>query len=449
MRKNERVTHAATGGEDRASGLDLYFALLAGDRVWFEGPTRPAPRDRIAASSAVGGAIGVFAVTWVALLNRPDFWQRNGLADRERFALVMALGASVALALLSVRYVRILLGRRVRPARFWPSVAARGCGILLIAVGFTVSVGHGQVLGSFLLGGMLGADSILTLWALGVTPKVGQWIWQFVSSPLHFGALGAMLATAIVADGASTRTQFGLYAALWTALGGVLVVIHVLDALGGHIDWEIATRETEVRRRERDHRAHWLHDDVLSEVQLASLRISSGRSSPEQVSAELLELDHRLRLRQLDEMMRGGTPPIYEVVQPHLRRAQNLGVRLDRVPQHDVTRLELHENDARMMERVLSILFSNAMNAGATRLSIDMELVDANRIIEVSVTDDAGGFELDDVPDGRGLRRLMNDLGTGNLARQAAPGGSTLTARIVLTTDRRRRRRTQKEASHA
>ena len=47
--------------------------------------------------------------------------------------------------------------------------------------------------------------------------------------------------------------------------------------------------------------------------------------------------------------------------------------------------------------------------------------------------DDAGGFDLDDVPPGHGLALLCRELGDGGLERSAAPGGSTVVARIPIS----------------
>src|SRR5690606_17027156 len=132
-------------------------------------------------------------------------------------------------------------------------------------------------------------------------------------------------------------------------------------------------------------------------------------ASPEQVQRELLDLDHRLRLRQLDEMIRDGTPPVYEVLQPHLRRLQSLGVELGTVPTHEVTGITLNEPEANLLNRVLSLLTSNAVNAGASTVSVGIWAPAG--ALEIDVTDDAGGFDLDNVPRGRGLHRLMTDLG--------------------------------------
>src|SRR5690606_38528077 len=128
-----------------------------------------------------------------------------------------------------------------------------------------------------------------------------------------------------------------------SAVAASLVVFTLLQSLALHFEDEYEAHRIDVAARERSHRAHWLHDDVLSEVRLASLRITNGSASPEQVQRELLDLDHRLRLRQLDEMIRDGTPPVYEVLQPHLRRLQSLGVELGSVPTHEVTGITQNE----------------------------------------------------------------------------------------------------------
>ena len=220
--------------------------------------------------------------------------------------------------------------------------------------------------------------------------------------------------------------MIGLYLAMWTGLivaGITVVIIHRLSLA---IDERVAEERDDARAGERSRRAHWLHDDVLSEVHLASLRISSGTATPEQINAELLDLDHRLRLRQLEDMMSGDTLRIYEILQPHLRRAQNLGVRLDHVPHHEVTRLEVDETCGRLLNRAMSLLTSNAINAGATRLSIELLAIDGGSRLVLRVTDDAGGFDLASIPEGRGLSSLIDELGPGAVQRFDTPDGSMM-----------------------
>jgi len=127
-------------------------------------------------------------------------------------------------------------------------------------------------------------------------------------------------------------------------------------------------------------------------------------------------------------MIRDGHPPIYEVLQPHLRRAQNLGLRLVAVPTHEVTGVAIGEDEAHLLNRALSVLMANAVNAGATELGVGLQLPpDA---IDVSITDDAGGFDLATTPAGRGLHHLVDALGPGSLTRVDVPGGSRVTARV-------------------
>ena len=131
-------------------------------------------------------------------------------------------------------------------------------------------------------------------------------------------------------------------------------------------------------------------------------------------------------------MMSAGTPSVYEILQPRLRRAQNLGIRLDRVPTREVTRLEVDEQSGQLLNRAVSLLTSNAINAGATRLAINVQVIDGGTRLQLSVTDDAGGFDLAAVPDGRGLSTLIAQLGAAAVQRHDAPGGSMMVVCVPL-----------------
>ena len=131
-------------------------------------------------------------------------------------------------------------------------------------------------------------------------------------------------------------------------------------------------------------------------------------------------------------MMSAGTPRIYEILQPHLRRAQNLGIQLDRVPTHEVTRLEVDEHSGQLLNRAVSLLTSNAINAGATRPAINVQVIDGGTRLQLSVTDDAGGFDLAAVPDGRWLSTLVDELGVGAVHRFDTPGGSMMVVCVPL-----------------
>ncbi|MGA1076615.1 MAG: ATP-binding protein, partial [Ilumatobacteraceae bacterium] len=187
----------------------------------------------------------------------------------------------------------------------------------------------------------------------------------------------------------------------------------------------------DLRTKEREMRVHWMHDDVLTEVKLAKLRVESS-SDASAALREFDELDHRLRLRQLDESLRGGDVPLYEILQPHLRRVQSAGVRIERVPSLDQSSMRVDEETGRTIHRAVGNLVSNAITAGATTLSVSLlEHLDPHRV-EISVTDDAGGFSLDDVEPGRGLWLLRRDLGDDAVEVVPVPDGSIVSVHVRL-----------------
>jgi len=409
-----------------APAFDLWLALAAGHRVWSEGQTNPGPRERVAATVAAVAAVSSGAVGLAGAVLRVRQSPDHTTFDQVLIGTAVAIG--VLVATITVHYVRIAIGRPGRGAQFWPSLIARCVTFVLLvsAVAGSLSFGHGTV--GAVLGILCGADVSLTLWTLGVEANPWQRAREAFFSPVHVGALLALLLAVTTDFGSDHIVLIGLYVAVWCATITALATIHLLDVLAEHFERVFDAYRRDVVERERAHRAHWLHDDVLSEVRLASLRITSGAASAEQIQAELLDLDHRLRLRQLDEMIRDGRPAIYEILQPHLRRAQNLGVRLDVVPTHEVTGVTVSEQDAQLLNRTLSLLMSNAINAGACRLGIEVAVDDEG--IEVAVTDDAGGFDFDALPEGRGLHRLMRQLGPGSVRRLDTTDGSRMVARI-------------------
>ena len=129
--------------------------------------------------------------------------------------------------------------------------------------------------------------------------------------------------------------------------------------------------------------------------------------------------------------MRGGEPHVYEILQPHLRRIQSLGIQLYRVPPLELTNRRVDQQTAQLFHRAVSVLTSNAINAEATRLAIDLFEIDDGDIT-LTVTDDAGGFELDDVPAGRGLSNLIADLGPDRVLRRDTQSGSAVTVILPL-----------------
>lgn len=408
---------------DEPSRLDLWLALLAGDRVWGDGDEDPSTREQAVCAFMLVTLLATLLVQWVALATRST-------GDLERLSALVA-GSLVAACLLAIRPVRLLLGRQTRPPGFVFSLVWRGLAYLTLIATTVAVIGRFRFLAAIPLGLLGGSDALLTLWAIGVEPAPRQWARRFLFSTVHFGVLGAMLAALFFdAQPETLSTMLGIYIAMW--LGVIVAGIAVLgmNKLSVLVDADRRRKEEQVRERERLMRAHWLHDDVLSEVHLSTLRLKSV-GDLDAARAELEELDHRLRLRQLDEVMRGGEPHIYEILQPHLRRIQSLGIQLYRVPPLELTNRRTDSESAQLFHRAVSVLTSNAINADASRMAIDLFEVDGGRI-SLTVTDDAGGFELDAVPAGRGLSTLIADLGTDHVRRRDTQNGSAVTVTLPL-----------------
>jgi len=50
--------------------FDLWIALLAGERVWHDGPIQPGPRERISAGFALIGAACTVTAIWATVSAR-------------------------------------------------------------------------------------------------------------------------------------------------------------------------------------------------------------------------------------------------------------------------------------------------------------------------------------------------------------------------------------------
>lgn len=411
------------------------MALLAGDRVWQDSASGPpTARERAAAGAMITALAVTVLVQWVALTSSVDLFGADRLASRDRDLVILTVAGALAAGMLAIRPARLVAGQRHGAAAFWWSLWWRGSSYLILIVSMAAVLPRLRLLGAVPLGLVGGADALLTMWALGLTSRPRVWLKRLVFGGVHFGALGALVGAIVFdADGPSPRTVLGIYTAMWTGIAVAGVTVLTANHAVELAEAQRRADQDDLRARERALRVHWLHDDVLSEVKLATLRMEDGGGVPA-ARRELHELDHRLRLRQLDEILRGGRPHLYEIIQPHLRRAQTLGVRLDRVPSLDATSMQVDEATGELIHRAISNLLSNALNAGATRLALDIAEIAEPPALELSVTDDAGGFSLSATEPGRGLSLLERDLGNGTVRRADIPGGSVVTVRLPLDT---------------
>lgn len=362
----------------------------------------------------------VLSVMWTLVPERLD------TSTRPWIPVVAALVATAGLLAVLVRPLLLALGRR-RPLPHPGRVAAfRFTVSAALYLSIVIVLPGWRSLAAWPLGVAGGADAILTRWALGLPFHPGRWWAGLVRSPVMAG-IGAGLVVTLLFENTreQTFTTVMSFAALMLCLVAAWGTMWLLDTIRTHLDERVADAVTRARREEHRRRAHWLHDDVCAELQLTSLRLRTGRTSPDQVASELADLDHRLRVRQTDELIASGDARMAELVQPALRRVQAAGVRLAEVPSLDDANVQLRPHEARLFTRMVGALVSNAVNAGATELSVLLH--HHGDRISVTVVDDAGGFPDTPLPPGRGLERLVNDLGPGSLSIEPTPVGSKVT----------------------
>lgn len=424
------VLEPSVSRADSRSGdldLDLWIAIAAGEAAWADADERPHPMARAAAGMELLALAAGVSLAWTGYL------MRNTADGFAQFAPWLASGAILSLA---IRPMRLLLEVR-RAVKLWASVLVRSILVTAALIGLLPNSPAYGALTTWPLAVALGIEAALASWELGITVRPTTWWKQFVLSPLHLGILGAMVAVFV---------NFGA-----TDERGVAIVLYVLVHLYVFIGALTAGAFDYVRLRFDDremwaaklaasseHRrsAHWLHDDVSAQLKLVQLRLRRGDLDADETADALQELDHQLRLRQLDELYQSGSVRVAEVLQPFLRSAQGHGIELHAVPTFDDAALMLDERTGRTFGRAAAIITNNAIVAGATRLSVQVSSDDDH--IELIVTDDAGGFDVDALPPGRALWQLGQELGTGRIESTPIDGGTQVTVVIPLTERRGR-----------
>ncbi len=405
----------------RAEGdtIDLWFAFAAGSDSW--GETEPPNVLVDQASRLVEVLCLLVAGSWpiVWLLASGD---RLGTRDIVLFALLV-----LSLAVLGIPVLR---GRR-RPTEPWRSAARRTvCGSIALAcwAGLAPDL---ALLGAWPIGVAAGADIARTSLTLGVPLRPGAWLGRFLRSPVHIGVVLALVVGAwlLTARSGTLRIVLLYGAFLLTVTTAWLAIIAVV-----HLDRRVQIAREDFERRvvEREHRrrGHWLHDDVCSDLRSARLRIESGSVAEADVGGLLDDLEHQLRMRQLDEFIDAGSVRLAEIIQPYVRRAQQEGVTIEESPTLDSGGVVVAGDTARLVQRAMGVLVPNAMHAGSPSIAVRLRVTEGT--VEVEVEDHGGGFDLDTVPLGRGLDRLRDELGPEHLRSTRTDDGSIVQAIIAL-----------------
>jgi signal transduction histidine kinase len=261
-----------------------------------------------------------------------------------------------------------------------------------------------------LLGAVVGGEAAVTARSLGlpVTPRV--WIRRFAGSWVHLGFLtGVLVMIAMDPNRATVYAAAGIMLVAYSSLLLAVAVAKWVDIALSDITRRADLRLERYAEAEDRRRSHWLHDDVLGMLTGVQMKLEREQWDSATTAGELRWLDHQLRLRQTEEIVRSGTATIGEVVQPYLRHAQNLGVTVTEVPSWEIASMRLNQGDARRLQRVFGVAVPNALAAGAATLAIRCEMNDRGRLA-VEVEDDAGGFDTSRRIPGRGLDVLDREL---------------------------------------
>lgn len=277
----------------------------------------------------------------------------------------------------------------------------------VIAIGLERGAGS-RLIGLSVFGLLAGCEASLSLRAVGIEISFLEAARRFLLSGLNLGVVLGLGVVVAVAGAHAAPVAIGVYAALWFELAMVLGVVATLQVSERVVMDDRRAVQDAVREQERRQRAHWIHDDVCAELRTVRLRLDAEVLAASDVARELGDLDHRLRLRQLDEHIESGTVRLAELVQPYVRMLQDRGITLGDVPRFDSGTAELDADTAVLVRRAVSVPVANALNAGATRIGVRAEVSD--RSISIEVDDDAGGFRLEDTPAGRGLDSLRHDV---------------------------------------
>ena len=405
---------------NRPGRLDLWFATAAGPGPWLGGEEL-VPVDRLLLAGGLASALALtLAITSTAGAARL-FGSGLGCAV---FGLVLAA------------LIAVVFGTSERLTRLGPTtvVLARAAAALG-ALAMTVKA-YGSVQ-PLLVGGFglaAGSHATVTLRAIGVRVRWSEALRRSLVSTVHAGALTGAVALAFLPPTRSLRADtFDLALAFYALVAASTLTMAVLSGLLDRISDGNAAHIESVRSAIHRDQAHWLHDDVCSELGHLRLRLQNGLIDSGALQRSLDELDHRLRVRQIDGILQAGAARLGEVIQPYLRAAQSHGVGLREVPTYETGAMLLPPVAGRQVQRAMAVLTANAIQAGAAELAIRTAVESGQLVIDVE--DDAGGFVYTGPIPGRGLDGLAHDLGPGGLEIIRTERGTLARVRVEIAND--------------
>lgn len=392
--------------------------------MWSESEEAPTAVARLTASTELGGLVAAVSTVWSHRLTASGFDGSSWV----RLAPVVFTAACVVMA---VAPAQTMSGRPTRPAALGIQLPIRMLLVLVVVAATFTTMPRWAALATWPLAIALGGDAAVTAWSIGWNPTPLASYRQYLGSPVHLGIVGCLLGVlAIRGYDVGISMALPIYATfqVWvlvaTLTAAWLCMLHSAER-AEHLRVARSAASDEHRRA-----AHWLHDDICAELRFAMIRVQSRSVDLAGVESMLDNLDHRLRLRQLDELFESGSVRLAEILQPYVRRAQAVAT-ICAVPAFEEASLIVSAETGRLFSRAAAVLTSNALNASAATISFAIEA--GRSTISITVTDDAGGFSSKALPAGRGLWTLQQDPNVQSVDVDDVAGGSRVCVTISLS----------------
>lgn len=408
--------------DDRLDG-DLGLALLTGAAGWRDRNSSYSPAELAVTVVLVAALVAVLSVLLMSAALPAD---DAALAGAARWPA--AIGATLTLVAGVAPTLAWPFGWRPQRAGPLREMAVVRIAAAVVVVGcWTALMGPLAWVAIWPLGGVVGGEVVLTAWALGLDPGGPELWWRFQRSSIH---LGVVLVCVVVVVQGTERTWpvLGVLAAFQVIAFTAALTCALVRALRHAFADHDAKLAADVTAEAHGHLAYWLHDAVTTPLRHLRLRAQAGQVSMAQVADALEHQEHELRRRQLDEELSTGSVQIAQLVQLQVRRAEDQGVRVVEVPRFGEAAPVVEGGAGRLLQRALDVLVPNAIGAGAGELGFGISTEGGGVVVEVE--DDAGGFQLADVPAGRALDALQRDLGPGRVT--VTPTGAGARVRVVV-----------------
>lgn len=395
---------------------DLVAALVAGPWAWED---RPRSVIDIVAVAMTGVGLAVVsvdsAIEWVA---------GSSSVLMRIAAVLLTLGASSSLLAPSLLSLGASENRWSSRSHVRALVIVRLVASVCLVGLWVTNHRELDLLQAWPFGLAAGGDAYMTLTRFGSVPSWRRLWSRVMTSDIHVGGLvGLLLITAL---GVVQPLDVLFLVLAWHAIVvAAVATVGLLKQLASRESKWLSDIEARLSSGEHSVRAQWLHDDVMAAIAATRMRLLAKPLVRDDVVRELDDLDHNLRIRQVDELLAAGPIRLADVIQPYVRRAQHLGLTVEGLPTHEVAGVLLDPTDAHRLRRVIGGAVSNAIKAASPTVEIRARF--DGDVLTVEVEDAGGGFDLASVPVGSTLDRLRSDLGD-SLRIERTERGTIVTA---------------------